>query len=68
LRQSCLTVDAQSWVDAFNRWALSHAPEYLGFLSVDGKSLKCTSSGGAQAGHDWASLVSVYSPTAGVLR
>lgn len=67
-RQIFLTVDAQSWVDAFNLWAISHAPEYLGFFSVDGKSIKCTSSRGAQAGHDFASLVSVYSPTAGVLR
>ena len=68
VRQFFLTVDAQSWVDAFDLWAMSHAPEYLGFFSVDGKSSKCTSSGHAQVDHDFARLGSVYSLTAGVLR
>lgn len=67
-RQIFLIVDAQGWVDAFNLWAMTHAPEYLGFFSVDGKSIKCTSSGGEQAGHNFASLVSVYSQAAGVIR
>ena len=67
-RQIFLIVDAQGWVDTFNLWAITHAPEYLGFFSVDGKSIKCTSSGGEQAGHDFASLVSVYSQAAGVIR
>ena len=67
-RQVFLRVDAQGWVDAFNLWAMSHAPEYLGFFAVDGKSIRCTSSEGAQAGYDFAALVSVYSKAAGVLR
>jgi predicted transposase YbfD/YdcC len=67
-RQIFLQVDAQGWVDAFNLWAITHAPEYLGFFSVDGKSIKCTSSSGEQAGHDFASLVSVYNQSAGVIR
>ena len=67
-RQVFLLVDAQNWVDAFNLWAISHAPEYLGFFAVDGKSIRCTSSGGDQAGYNFAALVSVYSPAAGVLR
>ena len=67
-RQIFLIVDTQGWVDAFNLWAMTHAPEYLGFFSVDGKSIRCTSSVGEQAGHSFASLVSVYSQTAGVIR
>jgi hypothetical protein len=35
-------VDAQAWVDAFNVWAILHAPELAGRLwSIDGKSIKC---------------------------
>lgn len=67
-RQIFLIVDTQGWVDAFNLWAMTHVPEYLGFFSVDGKSIRCTSSGGEQAGHSFAFLVSVYSQTAGVIR
>ena len=67
-RQVFLKVDAQGWVDAFNAWAMGHAPDWLGQLSVDGKSIKCTSTGGQEAGHDFASLVSVYGQSVGVVQ
>lgn len=67
-RQVFLKVDAQGWVDAFNAWAMMYAPEWLGQLSVDGKSIKCTSTGGNTAEQDFASLVSVYGQDVGVVR
>ncbi len=67
-RQIFLKVDAQGWVDAFNAWAMANAPEWLGQLSVDGKSIKCTSTGGNSADQDFASLVSVYGQQVGVVR
>lgn len=67
-RQVFLKVDAQGWVDAFNAWAMGHAPDWLGQLSVDGKSIKCTSTGGQEAGHDFARLVSVYGQSVGVVQ
>jgi len=62
-------VEAQAWVDAFNGWAILHAPELAGRLwSVDGKSIKCTAVGGHSSAQDFACLVSVYGHTAGVVR
>jgi predicted transposase YbfD/YdcC len=67
-RQVFLLVDAQSWVMVFNLWAITHAPEYLGQLSTDGKSIKCTSSGGQSHNQNFATLVSVYGQEAGVVQ
>lgn len=64
-----LLVDAQAWVDAFNEWALLHAPAVAGLLwSSDGKSIKCTSVGGNSSAQDFATLVSVYGQAVGVLQ
>lgn len=67
-RQLFLTLDAQHWVTTFNAWALSHTPILVGQLSTDGKSIKCTSSGGQSAEQNFATLVSVYSREAGVVQ
>lgn len=62
-------VDSQGWVDAFNVWAILHAPELAGRLwSIDGKSIKCTSVGGNGSEQDFACLVSVYGQAVGVVR
>ncbi|MBD2097912.1 transposase family protein [Trichocoleus sp. FACHB-591] len=45
-RRLFLLIEAQAWVDAFNVWALSHAPEWAELdWAIDGKSIRCTSSG-----------------------
>ena len=62
-------VKAQVWVDAFNIWSVTHAPELTGQLwSIDGKSIKCTSTGGNSSKQNFASLVSVYGQEAGVVQ
>jgi predicted transposase YbfD/YdcC len=54
-------VDAQHWVNLFNTWSLLHVPELSGrLLATDGKSIKCTSTGGNSAQQDFATLVSVF--------
>jgi len=68
-RRVFLLVDAQTWVNAFNVWALLHAPAFAGQLwSVDGKSIKCTSVGGNSSAQDFATLVSVYGQQVGVVQ
>ena len=62
-------VNAQDWVNAFNVWAICHAPEFAGKLwSIDGKSIRCTSVGGNTSEQDFAMLVSVYGQEAGVVQ
>ena len=62
-------VNAQDWVNAFNVWAIAHAPEFAGKLwSIDGKSIRCTSVGGNTSDQDFAMLVSVYGQKAGVVQ
>jgi hypothetical protein len=64
-----LAVDAPAWVDAFNIWALLHAPTLAGQLwSIDGKSIKCTAVGGNSHEQNFATLVSVYGQPAGVVQ
>ncbi|NJL58023.1 ISAs1 family transposase, partial [bacterium] len=68
-RRVFLQVDAQAWVDAFNVWALLHAPTFAGLLwSIDGKSIKCTSVGGNSSAQNFATLVSVYGQQVGVVQ
>ncbi|MGV0029395.1 ISAs1 family transposase [Phormidesmis priestleyi] len=62
-------VDAQAWVNAFNVWAMGHAPEFAGKLgSIDGKRIRCTCVGGNGAEQSFAMLVSVYGQEAGVVQ
>lgn len=62
-------VEAQAWVDSFNAWVLTHAPELAGqLLSIDGKSIRCTSTGGNTHEQNFASLVSVYGSSVGVVQ
>jgi len=62
-------VKAQDWVNAFNVWAICHAPEFAGKLwSIDGKSIRCTSVGGNTSQQDFAMLVLVYGQEAGVVQ
>lgn len=67
-RRVFLRVEAQSWVDAFNRWANTHVPHDLAHQAIDGKSIRATRSGDLQSGYDYASLVSAYSKTTGVVQ
>lgn len=68
-RRTFQQVDAQEWVNIFNGWALLHAPTLAGLLwSIDGKSIKCTAVGGNTDEQNFASLVSVYGQSAGVVR
>jgi hypothetical protein len=54
----------------FNVWALGTMPLILNrLLSIDGKSIKCTSSGGNTSSQNFTSLVSVYDDeSAGVVQ
>lgn len=62
-------VDAQAWVDSFNVWVLAHAPDLAGqLLSIDGKSIRCTSTGGNTSAQNFACLVSVYGRSVGVVQ
>lgn len=62
-------VDAQAWVDSFNVWVLMDAPDLAGqLLSIDGKSIRCTSTGGNTSAQNFAALVSVYGQSVGVVQ
>jgi predicted transposase YbfD/YdcC len=62
-------VDAQAWVDSFNGWVVTHAPDLSGqLLSIDGKSIRCTSSGGNTSAQNFACLVSVDGQSVGVVQ
>jgi predicted transposase YbfD/YdcC len=54
----------------FNAWALGTMPLLLNrLLSIDGKSIKCTSTGGNTSSQNFTSLVSVYDDeSAGVVQ
>jgi len=68
-RRTSLAVDAQGWEDAFNAWALATLPLASGSLiSVDGKSLRCTSVGGQTAEQNFTTIVSLYEHHLGVIR
>lgn len=67
-RQVFLRVDSQSWVAIFNCWSSHQLPAVLGQLSVDGKSIKCTSIGGQSSRQDFAMMVSLYGQKVGVVR
>lgn len=68
-RRSFLHVAPQGWVDTFNDWALATLPEQIGaLLSMDGKSIRCTSTGGNSQEQNFVSFVSLYGQQVGVVR
>jgi predicted transposase YbfD/YdcC len=62
-----LRVDSQGWVAVFNVWASHRLAATLGQLSVDGKSIKCTGSGGQSSEQNFAMMVSLYGQHVGVV-
>jgi predicted transposase YbfD/YdcC len=69
-RRSFLQLPPEEWARAFNVWALASLPTDLpaGLLSIDGKSIRCTSTGGRGPTQNFVSLVSVYNGDIGVLQ
>jgi predicted transposase YbfD/YdcC len=69
-RRILLAVEPRHLATVFNVWALGTMPLLLNrLLSIDGKSIKCTSSGGNTSSQNFTSLVSVYEDeTAGVVQ
>jgi predicted transposase YbfD/YdcC len=69
-RRILLEVEPKYLAKVFNVWALGTMPLLLNrLLSIDGKSIKCTSSGGNTSSQNFTSLVSVYDDeTAGVVQ
>jgi predicted transposase YbfD/YdcC len=69
-RRIMIEVEPQYLVKVFNVWALGTMPVLLNrLLSIDGKSIKCTSSGGNTRERNFTSLVSVYDDqAAGVVQ
>ena len=69
-RRILLEVEPKYLAKVFNVWALGTMPLLLNrLLSIDGKSIKCTSSGGNTSSQNFTSLVSVYDDeAAGVIQ
>lgn len=69
-RRIICAVEPEHLAAVFNVWALGTMPVLLNrLLSIDGKSIKCTSSGGNSSEQNFVSLVSVYDDqTAGVVQ
>lgn len=68
-RRSFQSVAPQGWVDGFNAWAGSTRPKLeTGLLSIDGKSIRCTSTGGNTSAQNFVMLVSVYEQSGGVIQ
>jgi predicted transposase YbfD/YdcC len=69
-RRILMAVEPKYLVSVFNVWALGTMPVLLNrLLSIDGKSIKCTSSGGNTSRQNFISLVSVYDDqAAGVVQ
>jgi predicted transposase YbfD/YdcC len=69
-RRILLGVEPKYLAAVFNAWALGTMPLLLNrLLSIDGKSIKCTSTGGNTSSQNFTSLVSVYDDeSAGVVQ
>lgn len=68
-RRSFVQIEPQGWVKSFNTWALATLPPLVALvLSMDGKSIRCTSTGGQTSAQDFVSLVSLYGQTVGVVQ
>lgn len=58
-RRSFLAVAPQGWIDTFNDWSIATLPAALpGLRSIDGKSIRCTSTGGNRQEQNFVSFVS----------
>ena len=69
-RRAMIDIHPTHWEKIFNTWALATMPSKIGSCSsIDGKSIKCTSSGGQTSAQDFVSIVSVYNhENGGVLQ
>ncbi len=68
-RRSFQSVEPQGWIESFNAWAQATLAEVaVGVLSIDGKSIRCTSTGGNTQAQNFVTLVSVYGQRVGVVR
>jgi predicted transposase YbfD/YdcC len=68
-RRSFVSVEPQGWVECFNAWAQATLPlSVAGLFSIDGKSIRCTSTGGKTSAQNFVMLVSVYEQRVGVVR
>lgn len=68
-RRTFLDLAPQSWQQGYNDWAATTLPEVAAVLwSIDGKSIRATSTGGNSQAQDFTSLVSVYQQSLGVLH
>lgn len=68
-RRIFLLIPPQGWIDAFNAWAIATLPPLRGgLLPMDGKSIRCTSTGGNGTLQNFVSLVSLYSQEVGVIQ
>jgi predicted transposase YbfD/YdcC len=69
-RRVMIAVEPKYLVKVFNVWALGTMPVLLNrLLSIDGKSIKCTSIGGNTSQQNFTSVVSVYDDqVAGVVQ
>jgi predicted transposase YbfD/YdcC len=68
-RRSFLHVSPQGWIETFNHWAVATLPASVeGLLSLDGKSIRCTSTGGNSQEQNFVSFVSLYGQQVGVVQ
>jgi predicted transposase YbfD/YdcC len=69
-RRSFQQVEPQFWEVVFNAWSLSTLPPLTEGLqwSVDGKSIRCTCTGGNTSRQNFISQVSIYNLQMGVLQ
>jgi predicted transposase YbfD/YdcC len=68
-RRTSLSVEPQGWVAVFNAWSGSTLPsEVIALWSIDGKSIRSTSTGGNTSAQNFISVVSVYEQHLGVLQ
>ncbi|MBE9012725.1 transposase family protein [Pseudanabaenaceae cyanobacterium LEGE 13415] len=68
-RRTFLQLTPQEWEPVYNNWAAATLPEVAAVLwSIDGKSIRATSTGGNRHAQDFTSLVSVYEQSLGVLH
>ena len=66
-RRIFLQIPPQGWINAFNAWAVATLPPLNdALLPIDGKSIRCTSTGGNSKRQNFVSLVSLYSQAVGV--
>jgi predicted transposase YbfD/YdcC len=68
-RRTSMQLAPQGWIEAFNHWSLWTLPGLvMALLSIDGKSIRCTSTGGNTEAQNFISFVSVYEQSLGVIQ